>query len=931
MAITPKASQIIPQDAGNGAQGHPPVLSRIHALTGREGAPILIVCDAMMQSDRKAMMAWSQGQPMSEDAHQLVGMIASQHGFNRDDFQFVRLCPPMAEIDRSSEKRKWAHVEPHVETLKAVVEQAKPKMVITMGELASRAMLGRSIKITKARGSVEVKDGLPIMPMLSPGYVLRIPEHRPTFASDFLTLSKLKQNGWSTDGMVKIETDYQWRADISDLIDAGFPQVIATDTETTGLKWYRDEVWPFLWQFSPKPGQSFLVPIHEAYWEKVFPGIPFSQMEEAKRQMAHVVEDRGVRMIGQNLKFDHHMKRKIMVQRADGSVSPMQPRGWMYDTEVMAFQVDENMIQKNLDECIRRWVPDMAGYADAFNSVIDKSKMLEVPPDVMLPYAGGDPDAVIRLARVLRDILKKDPRQMNVMNRVQMGALMMFAQVTEPAGVLIDQEKLASFGEEVRAHTQEEYRWLIRQVPAAVRRRHMAAAMEHKGKKQSEALEKALSFTRPDFTRDVLFSKDGLGLKPVVFTDSTKALAPDKREPSTSAKDHFPYFVTHKRHGDFVLRLGEFMKAKHMSSTYIGDREEGNGFWQYIGPDGCIHPSFSLTRTNTGRTASNDPNGQNFPKRGRWAKAYQEIFIPRPGKAFAASDLSQIELRLIAWMANEPAMMAVYRAGGDIHATTAAAALGISDAQFAELESTLRKLQRFRAKAVNFGFCYGAQSETFRTYAKTDYGVDYTEDEAVTVRERYFAKYRGLTAWHDFMREQVRKHGFVRAMHGSVRHLPSIWSQDRKIVSGTERQAINAPIQRMGSDLCLIGALRFQSQVHPDIARVVLTVHDQVVLECEEGYEEAMIRVLCWAMQNPPLEEWFGVTSPIPFGSDAEISRESLGKMEERTDLTAAKPLWWNDDEKSVLTGFMMGDPLWSFVPGMSREDAETSLVRVRV
>lgn len=142
--------------------------------------------------------------------------------------------------------------------------------------------------------------------------------------------------------------------------------------------------------------------------------------------------------------------------------------------------------------------------------------------------------------------------------------------------------------------------------------------------------------------------------------------------------------MTHPKHGEFVTRLGDYLKAKHMSSTYIGERNEGNGFWQYIGPDGCIHPSFSLTTTNTGRTASRDPNGQNFPKRGRFAKPYQRIFVPRPGKRIAASDLSQIELRLIAWMADETEMLRVYGSGGDIHSTTAATALGIPDAEFAQ-------------------------------------------------------------------------------------------------------------------------------------------------------------------------------------------------------------------------------------------------------
>lgn len=978
---TAQSGGIQPVATGGNASGGRAVGNDVNIVVGNREAPIMVICDATMQGDRKGMESYRAGLPASEDAIRLMRDAMAANGIDPRSVCFVRLCPPMSDADRNSDKRKWAHIEPHVEGLLQLIDKARPRLVVTTGELASRAVLGHSVKITKARGQIEQAKGVPVqvMPMLSPGFVLRVPEHMPVFNADWRTVAMMVNNDFSTDGMVKVKTDYRYVSNLDELTGKNRPRVMAIDTETTGLDWYLPEVFPFLAQITVKEGQSLLLPIHERYWEKVFPDRPISEMHAAIRQLADLVEDKEVKMMGHNTKYDHHLLSKVDVTREDGTVSRLVPRGWYLDTQIMAFQVDENMIELNLDECTRVFVPEMAGYADAFNQSIDKSRMIEVPPeDVIDPltgkvlqhgmrhYAGGDTDACFRLARVLKQRLQRDPKQWKVMMKVQMAAEAMFRQVTEPAGVLIDKDRLREFGCEIEDYTRDMYRALIRQVPRKVRQKHMNLALG-KGnpgtKAQQQALEKALSFTRDDFTRDVLFSKDGFNLTPTVFTKSTMKLNGSEKIPSVSTKDHLPYFITDDKlprftvgedTGSFVYHYTEFSKAKKLSSTYIGTEQENSGFWKYLSPQSTIHPSFTLTGTNTGRTASRNPNGQNFPKRGRYAKAYQSIFKPRPGKVFGASDLSQIELRLIAWVAEEATMLDVYRSGGDIHASTAAIALGLTAAEFAEWKTdavflkdvldlpgaqalydstkaekkatltlkALHALQRFRAKAVNFGFCYGAMAETFRTYAKTQYGADFTSEEATVIRDRYFASYL-LEPWHEAMRGIAHTHGMVRALHGAVRHLPSIHSSDRQIVSSTERQAINAPIQRMGSDLCLIGAARFQAHVHPDIARVVLTVHDQVVLEIEEGYEEAVLPILQWSMQNPPLQRWFGITPPLPLGSDAEVSASSLGQMEEREDIVAKMPDWWNeDDADEILKRFIDGDPQYIFTPSMTREEA---------
>ena len=223
--------------------------------------------------------------------------------------------------------------------------------------------------------------------------------------------------------------------------------------------------------------------------------------------------------------------------------------------------------------------------------------------------------------------------------------------------------------------------------------------------------------------RDVLFSPDGLGLVPRVFTPTTAKLPKDQQIPSVSTKTHLPYFDEHP----FIPRLILYQQIAKLRSTYVGEpawTEEietpvyeprtkvqiattmrlvthaPTGFWKYLDGLGYIHPSFMLHRTVTGRTASADPNGQNFPKRGPLAKAYRKIFVARPGYTFIECDLSQAELRIAAWMSGDPVMLDIYRSGGDIHIATALIVSNLSESAFAALPDHLKKEYRQKAKSV---------------------------------------------------------------------------------------------------------------------------------------------------------------------------------------------------------------------------------------
>jgi DNA polymerase I-like protein with 3'-5' exonuclease and polymerase domains len=613
------------------------------------------------------------------------------------------------------------------------------------------------------------------------------------------------------------------------------------------------------------------------------------------------------------------------------SLLGIEVANWWMDTLQLAFAADENMQSKSLKECVRRWVPAMAGYSDEFDEATDKGNMLAVSQEDLVKYAGGDTDATFRLCKVLMAELKKDPKQLATVKNVQMAGLRMFYRM-EKQGMRVSRKRLLALSASVQGDSAKLETELMRMVPKAVKQKHF---------------DKGLSLSRKDFLSDVLFTKEGLNLKPINFV-KTGGPATDKT--------HLLNFTD----CPFVVKYMELQKLKKMQSTYIGvdsqleakaipilkngnfpapvrrvvdvhpdslqgiairsveaidsassefvtltvcaEGESGGmiakddsgefflvansgatGFWKHLCDDGKIHPSFFLHKTVTGRSSSSDPNFQNIPKRGSLASAYRRIFIPsKKGNVLLESDLSQAELRVAACESLDPTMMKVYREGGDIHTLTASKVARVD-------MSDVTKDMRQKAKAVNFGFLYTMGVDGFIVYAKTQYGVEFTKKEAQQIRETYFATYSKLKAWHERRRMEVRRHGFVRGLHGAKRNLPSIHSTDQGVQAEAERQSINSPVQRFASDCTIMAMVQF-SEGCPDWVLPIGTVHDSGIVECPQSKHLKVASWLRWCMANPPLEKLFGVKLPVPMDADVAMGPD-LGTMSELK-VEAVKPPW---------------------------------------
>ena len=313
---------------------------------------------------------------------------------------------------------------------------------------------------------------------------------------------------------------------------------------------------------------------------------------------------------------------------------------------------------------------------------------------------------------------------------------------------------------------------------------------------------------------------DQLGLPPVKKT---------KTGYSTSAE------VLEKLRGkhpilDSILEYRQYAKLK---STYV------DGLSKVIGEDGRIHTTFQNTVTATGRLSSTEPNLQNIPVRTELGAEMRYMFHARPGWTLVDADYSQIELRLLAHIADDKEMQAAFLSGEDIHTATAARVFGV------ELSDVTHEMRR-HAKAVNFGIVYGISQFSL----SQDIGV--TRAEAKAYMDRYFAKYAGVAAYMTDIVEKARRDGYVVTLFGRRRWLPELKSSNFNLRSFGERVALNMPIQGTAADIIKLAMIRVDRALRSAglEGRLVLQVHDELIVECPEEEKDAVKALLKREMEG---------------------------------------------------------------------------------
>ena len=332
----------------------------------------------------------------------------------------------------------------------------------------------------------------------------------------------------------------------------------------------------------------------------------------------------------------------------------------------------------------------------------------------------------------------------------------------------------------------------------------------------------------------ILFEK--LGLPPVKKTKSGW---------STSAE------VLEKLRGKHpvVEAVLDYRQLAKLKSTYV------DGLTKVIAADGRIHTSFQNTVTATGRLSSTEPNLQNIPVRTELGAELRKMFVSPKGWQLVDADYSQIELRLLACISGDEAMQAAFRSGEDIHTVTASQVFGVP------AESVTHEMRR-RAKAVNFGIVYGISDFSL----SQDIGV--TRAEAREYMDKYFETYHGVRDYMKEVVEQAKENGYVSTILGRRRWLPELKSSNFNLRAFGERVALNMPIQGTAADLIKLAMIKVRDRLRAEglEARLILQVHDELIVECPDGEVEQVKALLTQEMEGV-------MDLPVPMRADSAAGR----------------------------------------------------------
>ena len=397
-----------------------------------------------------------------------------------------------------------------------------------------------------------------------------------------------------------------------------------------------------------------------------------------------------------------------------------------------------------------------------------------------------------KIKSVLREKLKKTGME-SLYDEMELPCLYALYEM-EKNGIRVDGEALHQYGKKLRTRIEE----LTVEI-------HAMAGEE-------------FNINSPKKLGEILFEK--LGLKNGKKTKTGYSTSAEVLEKLKNAHPIIP-------------KILEYRQLTKLNSTYA------EGLAGYIRADGRIHGKFHQTVTVTGRISSADPNLQNIPTRMPLGREIRKVFIPEEGSVFVDADYSQIELRVLAHMSGDAALIAAYQADEDIHAITASQ---VFDVPLDQVDSTLRR----KAKAVNFGIVYGISSFGLGQ------DLDISRKEAEGYIEKYFATYGKVKEFLDRTVEDAKKNGYTVTMFGRRRPIPELASSNFMTRSFGERAAMNAPVQGTAADIIKIAMVRVNRRLKEEHlqSKLVLQIHDELIIETKKEEVEIVQKILVQEMMH---------------------------------------------------------------------------------
>ncbi len=571
----------------------------------------------------------------------------------------------------------------------------------------------------------------------------------------------------------------------------------AFDTETTGYNPLLDRIVGISLAF--EPGKAFYIPVGHAVLD-AFTQLPLKQVVDRLRP---VFEDVKISKIAHNAKFD------MMVLAECG----INVNGLNSDTMIAAHLLGEKSLGlKAL--AFSKFGIEMTPIEELIGKGAKQISMAEVDIEKAADYSAADADMTFRLASIFNEELKKQGL-MKLFQDVEMPLVPVLLGM-ERNGVTVDVAML----------------------------KEMSIAL---GEQITELEKKIFVETKHEFNINSPAQLGKVLFDEMQLPNDRKGKNRYSTEASVLEMLAEAYPVAR-----YVLEYRQLTKIK---STYIDTLPE------LVNPKtGRIHTSFNQTRTTTGRLSSSDPNMQNIPVRGELGGQVRQAFIAATGSSLLGGDYSQIDLRVLAHLSQDEALVRAFRNDEDIHSATAQLLFGVKK------EEVTKDMRRF-AKTVNFGVIYGM----------SDYGLEQatelSREQASKFIKSYFEKYPGVRKYLDDTKEKARRDGYVETLLGRRRYIPDINSANRQVREAAERMAINMPVQGTSADIIKVAMINLYREMQKKhlSSKMLLQVHDELVFEVPDKELDLMRKLVSHTMES-------AITLSVPIKVDTKVGK-NWGKM----------------------------------------------------
>ncbi len=574
--------------------------------------------------------------------------------------------------------------------------------------------------------------------------------------------------------------------------EARAAHAVCVDTETSSLDAMQADLVGIA--LATAPGKACYIPIGHRKADgdgDLFGGneLVAGQLAESEvvKRLKPLLEDESVLKIAQNMKFDW-----LVFAQAGIEIAPSD------DTMLMSYVLDAGSNGHGMDELARKYL----GHEPIpFSEVAGKGKnfigFARVPLDTATAYSAEDADVTLRLWEILKPRLAAE-RMTTVYETLERPMVDVLARM-EQRGIAIDRQILSRLSGD------------------------FAQGMARLEAEIHEMAGENFNVGSPKQLGDILFGKMGLpgGKKTATGAWSTAASVLD----DLAAEGN-----------DFAARVLEWRQLQKLKSTYT------DALPDYLNPaTKRIHTSYSLAATTTGRLSSSEPNLQNIPVRNEAGRKIRTAFVPEKGNILISADYSQIELRILAHIADIQQLKQAFEDGLDIHAMTASEMFNVP---MAEMTPEIRR----RAKAINFGIIYGISAFGLANQL----GIE--RSEAGAYIKQYFERFPGIKDYMDATKSFVRDNGYVETIFGRKCHYPRIKASNPSERAFNERAAINAPIQGSAADIIRRAMVRMDGALAKAKlnARMLLQVHDELIFEAPEKEAGKTIDVVRKIMEDAP-------------------------------------------------------------------------------